>query len=95
MRVTAGIFLASILLKEMRYLVYIRYLWVYYVCIELSNLLILLTMVTNTGKVIKRRTSSQRLVKAMYPILNYMRYKNRLPAGGSIRASSIFPVLLQ
>jgi hypothetical protein len=24
---TAGIFLASILLKEMRYLVYIRYLW--------------------------------------------------------------------
>ena len=25
--VTAGIFLASILLKEMRYLVYIRYLW--------------------------------------------------------------------
>jgi hypothetical protein len=34
-------------------------------------------MVTNTGKVVKRRTSSQRLVKAMYPILNYMRYKNR------------------
>jgi hypothetical protein len=28
MGVTAGIFLASILLKEMRYLVYIRYLWV-------------------------------------------------------------------
>jgi hypothetical protein len=28
--VTAGIFLASILLKEMRYLVYIRYLWVQY-----------------------------------------------------------------
>ena len=27
MGVTAGIFLASILLKEMRYLVYIRYLW--------------------------------------------------------------------
>ena len=27
MRVTAGIFLASILLKDMRYLVYIRYLW--------------------------------------------------------------------
>ena len=27
MEVTAGIFLASILLKEMRYLVYIRYLW--------------------------------------------------------------------
>jgi hypothetical protein len=27
--VTAGIFLASILLKEMGYLVYIRYLWVY------------------------------------------------------------------
>jgi hypothetical protein len=27
MRVTAGIFLASILLKEMHYLVYIRYLW--------------------------------------------------------------------
>ena len=26
-RVTAGIFLASILLKDMRYLVYIRYLW--------------------------------------------------------------------
>ena len=26
--VTAGIFLASILLKEMRYLVYIRYLYV-------------------------------------------------------------------
>jgi hypothetical protein len=25
--VTAGIFLASILLKEMRYLVYIKYLW--------------------------------------------------------------------
>jgi hypothetical protein len=24
---TAGIFLASILLKEMRYLVYLRYLW--------------------------------------------------------------------
>ena len=24
---TAGIFLASILLKEMRYLVYIRYIW--------------------------------------------------------------------
>jgi hypothetical protein len=29
MGVTAGIFLASILLKEMRYLVYIRYLWVW------------------------------------------------------------------
>ena len=28
MGVTAGIFLTSILLKEMRYLVYIRYLWV-------------------------------------------------------------------
>jgi hypothetical protein len=28
MGVTAGIFLASILLKEMRYLVYIRYLWI-------------------------------------------------------------------
>jgi hypothetical protein len=28
--VTAGIFLASILLREMRYLVYIRYLWVQY-----------------------------------------------------------------
>ena len=27
MGVTAGIFLASILLKEMRYQVYIRYLW--------------------------------------------------------------------
>jgi hypothetical protein len=27
MGVTAGIFLASILLKEMRYLVYKRYLW--------------------------------------------------------------------
>ena len=27
MGVTAGIFLASILLKEMRYLVYTRYLW--------------------------------------------------------------------
>jgi hypothetical protein len=27
MGVTAGIFLASILLKEMRFLVYIRYLW--------------------------------------------------------------------
>ena len=27
MGLTAGIFLASILLKEMRYLVYIRYLW--------------------------------------------------------------------
>jgi hypothetical protein len=27
MGVTAGIFLASILLKEMHYLVYIRYLW--------------------------------------------------------------------
>jgi hypothetical protein len=27
MGVTAGIFLASMLLKEMRYLVYIRYLW--------------------------------------------------------------------
>jgi predicted membrane channel-forming protein YqfA (hemolysin III family) len=27
MGVTAGIFLASILLKEMRYLVYIIYLW--------------------------------------------------------------------
>jgi hypothetical protein len=27
MGVTAGISLASILLKEMRYLVYIRYLW--------------------------------------------------------------------
>jgi hypothetical protein len=27
MGVTAGIFFASILLKEMRYLVYIRYLW--------------------------------------------------------------------
>jgi hypothetical protein len=27
MGVTAGIFLASILLREMRYLVYIRYLW--------------------------------------------------------------------
>jgi hypothetical protein len=27
MGVTAGIFLASILLKEMRYLVYVRYLW--------------------------------------------------------------------
>jgi hypothetical protein len=27
MGVTTGIFLASILLKEMRYLVYIRYLW--------------------------------------------------------------------
>jgi hypothetical protein len=27
MGVTAGIFVASILLKEMRYLVYIRYLW--------------------------------------------------------------------
>ena len=27
MEVTAGIFLASILLKEMRYLVYVRYLW--------------------------------------------------------------------
>jgi hypothetical protein len=27
MGITAGIFLASILLKEMRYLVYIRYLW--------------------------------------------------------------------
>jgi hypothetical protein len=27
MGVTAGIFLASILLKEMRHLVYIRYLW--------------------------------------------------------------------
>jgi hypothetical protein len=27
MGVTAGIFLASVLLKEMRYLVYIRYLW--------------------------------------------------------------------
>ena len=27
MGVTAGIFLASILLKELRYLVYIRYLW--------------------------------------------------------------------
>jgi hypothetical protein len=27
MEVTAGIFLASILLNEMRYLVYIRYLW--------------------------------------------------------------------
>jgi hypothetical protein len=27
MGVTAGIFLASILLKEMRYLAYIRYLW--------------------------------------------------------------------
>jgi hypothetical protein len=27
MGVTAGIFLASIVLKEMRYLVYIRYLW--------------------------------------------------------------------
>jgi hypothetical protein len=32
MGVTAGIFLASILLKEMRYLVYIRYLWVQSVC---------------------------------------------------------------
>jgi hypothetical protein len=30
MGVTAGIFLASILLKEMRYLVYIRYLWLIY-----------------------------------------------------------------
>jgi hypothetical protein len=30
MGVTAGIFLASILLKEMRYLVYIRYLWLNY-----------------------------------------------------------------
>jgi hypothetical protein len=29
MVVTAGIFLASILLKEMRYLVYIRYLWLH------------------------------------------------------------------
>jgi hypothetical protein len=29
MGVTAGIFLASILLKEMRYLVYIRYLYGY------------------------------------------------------------------
>jgi hypothetical protein len=27
MRVTAGIFLASILIKEMLFLVYIRYLW--------------------------------------------------------------------
>jgi hypothetical protein len=27
MGVTSGIFFASILLKEMRYLVYIRYLW--------------------------------------------------------------------
>jgi uncharacterized membrane protein (GlpM family) len=27
MGVTAGIFLASILLREMRYLVYLRYLW--------------------------------------------------------------------
>jgi hypothetical protein len=27
MGVTAGIFLASIVLKEMRYLVYVRYLW--------------------------------------------------------------------
>jgi hypothetical protein len=27
MGVTAGIFLASVLLKEMRYLVFIRYLW--------------------------------------------------------------------
>ena len=32
MGVTAGIFLASILLKEMRYLVYKRYLWKIYVC---------------------------------------------------------------
>ena len=30
MGVTAGIFLASILLKEMRYLVYIRYLWYFH-----------------------------------------------------------------
>jgi hypothetical protein len=32
--VTAGIFLASILLKEMRYLVYIRYLWTVYMYIK-------------------------------------------------------------
>ena len=31
MGVTAGIFLASILLKEMRYLVYTRYLWFLYI----------------------------------------------------------------
>jgi hypothetical protein len=36
MGVTAGIFLTSILLKEMRYLVYIRYLWSIYV--GLTNL---------------------------------------------------------
>ena len=36
MGVTAGIFLASILLKEMHYLVYIRYLWYEHLQIELN-----------------------------------------------------------
>jgi hypothetical protein len=35
MGVTAGIFLASILIKGMRYLVYIRYLWSYLSAINL------------------------------------------------------------
>jgi hypothetical protein len=38
MGVTAGIFLASILLKEMRYLVYIRYLWNMPVIIDALNI---------------------------------------------------------
>jgi hypothetical protein len=37
MVVTAGIFLASVLLKEMRYLVYIRYLWYLRVSSFVSN----------------------------------------------------------
>ena len=42
--VTAGIFLASILLKEMRYLVYIRYLCLQCVSIRLNKLLIQLIL---------------------------------------------------
>jgi hypothetical protein len=34
--ITAGIFLGSILLKEMRYLVYIRYLWYTAISIKVS-----------------------------------------------------------
>jgi hypothetical protein len=38
MGVTAGIFLASILLNEMCYLVYIRYLWVHQGAMQLKGL---------------------------------------------------------